>query len=294
MTHFPYSTTFLLALTVVAGIWTYPLLDHAGYLVGVDGVRYYAEVHQSEHNSWIHTFFMLGTVYGASCWVPAVFGMVLGKWYNGYHKKRTQWIVWTWYLTHYAMFDPTVALATALWYSITGITRAAQTKVSTGGSCIGRCLTKSTCQKYQHPQPLSNLRLFVHGFCWMWGSLLIQESFGHWYGGDNPSRPEGVPNAILYASAYTMWHAIRGIPVPSEQLQCEAFELYDMCPASDLYQEPEVFSRPHMKYDVPNLYATCSTADVFEDLVIMDYPRGGYDVPDVDDPMFEFLNDGAF
>ena len=37
-------------------------------------------------------------------------------------------------------------------------------------------------------------------------ALTIQEVFGHWIGGDNLSRFEGVPNAILYAMYYSVHH----------------------------------------------------------------------------------------
>ena len=42
---------------------------------GWDAIYYYAEVHQSQWNSFIHTIFMLGTMTGGFIWVPALFNL---------------------------------------------------------------------------------------------------------------------------------------------------------------------------------------------------------------------------
>ena len=39
-------------------------------------------------------------------------------------------------------------------------------------------------------------------------ALTIQEVFGHWLGGDKPSRLEAVPNAIWHAGFYSVWHLL--------------------------------------------------------------------------------------
>ena len=37
-------------------------------------------------------------------------------------------------------------------------------------------------------------------------ALICQEFYGHYLGGDDPSRPEGVLNAIMYAKFYSIGH----------------------------------------------------------------------------------------
>ena len=41
--------------------------------------------------------------------------------------------------------------------------------------------------------------------------LGLQEVIGHWWGGDIASRPEGVPNAILYAMYFCATHFIKNL-----------------------------------------------------------------------------------
>ena len=48
-----------------------------------------------------------------------------------------------------------------------------------------------------------------HGLSISTGSLVIQEVFGHYYGGDELSRPEAVFNAILYATYFSVGHFFR-------------------------------------------------------------------------------------
>ena len=36
--------------------------------------------------------------------------------------------------------------------------------------------------------------------------MYLQEVFGHYIGGDAPSRVEAIPNAILYAPFYSISH----------------------------------------------------------------------------------------
>ena len=55
-----------------------PFLDMF-MLTGVEGVDYYAEVHLSKWNCWIHTFGMPFTFYGISCWVSGTLKFIEGK-----------------------------------------------------------------------------------------------------------------------------------------------------------------------------------------------------------------------
>lgn len=205
------SSSFLFTFTSVLGLLSGKILGELGILVNEEGIQYYAQVHQSMHNSIIHTIFMPFTVYGISCWIPAFFGIIFGKWFDTYHKTRLQKMVWLWYILHYATIDLFVAYITIAWYMIA--CASAYEKVARGYTSIGKWFSELFCMnKLSHETVISNSRLFVHGFIWMTISLVIQEVWGHWYGGDDPSRVEGIPNAILYAGIYPMWHVIKGIP----------------------------------------------------------------------------------
>ena len=48
----------------------------------------------------------------------------------------------------------------------------------------------------------SNWNLFKHGFICSSISLICQEIFGHYMGGDDPSRFEAIPNAVMYATYF--------------------------------------------------------------------------------------------
>ena len=48
----------------------------------------------------------------------------------------------------------------------------------------------------------------LYGFTIASMALLTQEILGHWCGGDDPSRLEGIPNAIWHAGYYSIWHLI--------------------------------------------------------------------------------------
>ena len=66
-----------------------------------------------------------------------------------------------------------------------------------------------TYKKTTNKKPtISNFKLFLHGFVTSFLSLLFQEIVGHYMGGDIPSRPEGVLNAILYSVIYSTYHIV--------------------------------------------------------------------------------------
>ena len=211
MLNYCKSSSFLFTFTFILGLLSGKILGQLGFLVNEEGIQYYAQVHQSVHNTGIHTIFMPFTVYGISCWIPAFFGMIFGKWFDTYHKTRLQKMVWLWYIVHYATIDLFVAYITTAWYMIA--CASAYEKVMGCNTSIGTLFTALFCiDKLSKETVISNFSLFVHGFVWMTISLIIQEVWGHWYGGDDPSRIEGIPNAILYAGIYPMWRVIKGIP----------------------------------------------------------------------------------
>ena len=48
----------------------------------------------------------------------------------------------------------------------------------------------------------------MYGFSISFIALVFQEIAGHYYGGDDPSRLEAIPNAIIYAMYFSFSHMI--------------------------------------------------------------------------------------
>ena len=60
---------------------------------------------------------------------------------------------------------------------------------------------------YYIPLYLSRNQLgFKKGILISTTALTIQELFGHWLSGDDPSRLEAIPNAIIYAIYFSVSH----------------------------------------------------------------------------------------
>jgi len=144
---------------------------------GWDAIYYYAEVHQSRWNSFIHTIFMLGTMTGGFIWVPALFNLN----HNQAFVFRTD--VCIFYFGLYLVISPIVTLVTVLYYMIPFLYSSVEYDVLE-----------------------TRTRRLREGLIMMAVSLVIQEIFGHMLGGDAPSRIEAIPNAILYAPFYSVSH----------------------------------------------------------------------------------------
>lgn len=161
------------------GVFLTNILSVFGILSDETGIDYYAEAHLSRWNSWIHTFGMPFTLYGISCWVPAL--LMLSK----ANRSKMQLGVWYVYILHYMTIDFKRALLCIAWFLYPAY----------------RAYTKTRDSK-------SNFKLFLHGFLVSFASLAFQEFVGHYIGGDIPSRPEGVLNAILYSVIYSTYHIV--------------------------------------------------------------------------------------
>lgn len=170
-------------LSIFLGFTVPLVLKYFGVLIGDEAVEYYAEVHQSKWNSVIHTLFMPFTYLGFNISVPALFGQNFGGAWT------LQKCFYTAYMTHYILLNPLVGLVTAIiYYYIIH---------------LGRWM-----YEILHFSDMSMFNRFVIGLVISTVSLLIQEFVGHYWGGDDPSRAEGVFNAILYAKYYSVSHLI--------------------------------------------------------------------------------------
>lgn len=172
-----------IGLLTFIGLFFSNILNVCGILTGQAGINYYAEAHLTNWNSWMHTVGMPFTFYGISCWVPALCSMlhILSK-QNQTNMQLASWYV---YVLHYMSIDLKRGLFCIAFYLYPSY----------------RAYTKTKSTK-------SNFRLFLHGFMISFISLAFQEIVGHYMGGDIPSRPEGVLNAILYAILYSTYHIV--------------------------------------------------------------------------------------
>lgn len=66
-----------LSISCILGLVSHHVLHVLSMKTGLEGVNYYAEVHQSKWNSYIHTLGMPFTIYGMLLWIPALCGLHL-------------------------------------------------------------------------------------------------------------------------------------------------------------------------------------------------------------------------
>ena len=181
----PWNYQYLVLLSFL-GLYLSDILKLCGILSGKKGIKYYAEAHLSKWNSWMHTIGMPFTFYGISCWVPALLSII--RILSKYDQSNMQLSVWYVYIIHYMTIDVKRALLCIIFYVYPAYRAYKKTTNET---------SKST---------FSNFKLFLHGFIISFLSLLFQETVGHYIGGDIPSRPEGVLNAILYSVIFSTYH----------------------------------------------------------------------------------------
>ena len=160
------------------GFTILPILSYLKINTGKKGYEYYGEVHQSKFNCYMHTIGMPFTIYGITQWLPTLF--------FASPKNCIKFIqnLYYIYLTHYLSIDWKVAVLYSIIYTPIVVISSMNHHYGTMGDRFKRGLIISTL------------------------SLLFQEGVGHWYGGDDQSRLEAIPNAILYAKYYSLYHLI--------------------------------------------------------------------------------------
>ncbi len=161
---------------IFTGFFLGSILSLFGIMNGSEAVTYYGEVHQSQWNSNIHTLFMPFTSFGFLLAAPVVLRL----------EKPTanvfQDCVYLLYSTHYLTINFTIGLVySALYYLVLDFAK----------------------HFYKN-----DLKYIVLGLTTSTVCLVIQEVVGHQYGGDDPSRAEGVLNAVLYANFYAVKNLI--------------------------------------------------------------------------------------
>lgn len=177
------------------GLYFNHIQNLIGMKSGWEAIDYYTEVHLSFWNSIIHTFFMPWTMFGIFVWLPAVFvgdKYIVEDVWDSYELRWKQNIVpydiemrntiICFFLGIYLNLSPKITLAVMLWYFLP---------------------YSASMWFYRSQTPFYN---FVFGFSVMVIALGIQEYFGHYLCGDDTSRIEAIPNAILYAPFYSVSH----------------------------------------------------------------------------------------
>ena len=176
---------YLYIVSIIVGLRLNYILGLFGVLTGIQGIRYYAEVHLSYLNSIVHTLGMPFTYIGINIAVPALLNLSVGK------TRVLQWCVYLVYISHYATISIPVALITA---------------------CIYYYTVKVSLRLYQMQlERTGRFWVMMQGLSITVLALSCQEFFGHYLGGDNQSRIEGIFNAILYAKFYSIGHYFPGL-----------------------------------------------------------------------------------
>ena len=170
-------TYIFLWLPIVLGFFTGNILDLFGVYNGVKGLQYYGEAHLSKWNSLIHTIGMPFVYYGISLWVPALL------FYDRWNAYKIQTFFYLLYMTHYMTINVWRGLFTAIVY-----------------------LVPYYLSMVHYFESDSILYTFGYGFIISFIFLVFQEIFGHWIGDDIWSRWEAIPNAIIYAVFYSIYH----------------------------------------------------------------------------------------
>ena len=163
----------------VFGFISHILFNFLGVLHNNEGVDYYAEVHTTRWNAYIHTIGMPFTIYGMLLWIPAV----LCK--SSYDANRLQKSLYIMYMCHYSIINVYITLGIMLMYIAP--------------------LLLSIEKVYDN---YNRIHLFIYGFSISFIALVFQEIVGHYLGGDELSRLEAIPNAIIYAMYFSFSHMI--------------------------------------------------------------------------------------
>ena len=169
----------------LAGVISYYFLS-IFMLTGQPGVEYYGEAHLSKWNSFMHTIGMPFTIHGMLLWIPSLLRLKplkaqglqrnLYYLYGGYYMMINRYIALLYYILYYIIIEKSVIKYSKL-YSRIGYTND---------------------DVY--------VDIFKHGILISVGALTFQEVIGHYIGGDIASRIEAVPNAIVHAKYYALYH----------------------------------------------------------------------------------------
>ena len=174
---------FTIIISYLLGYRSYDLLSDY-MLVGRKAVEYYSEAHLTKWNAMIHTALMPASMYGMLLWIPAIFNL------SPKNAKLLIFFIYYFYFGHYTKVNKLGAiLYFILFYSS----------------------IRFSIKKWTSRKKPSNLKMLTNGLMISGIGLSLQEILGHWWGGDIASRPEGVPNSILYAMYFCSTHFVKNL-----------------------------------------------------------------------------------
>ena len=174
--------------------------------IGNEAVEYYAEAHLYKWNALIHTVGMPFTACGLIQLTSGVLNL------RRETAKKFSLAVYLAYGGHYALLFPRPQVLTyyalysiPLYYAFKRYDKLCMgvNEREGNGDQMNRSITAAITK------PLSkwfNLPLIYNALSICVPSLIFQEAIGHYFGGDIPSRSEGVLNAIVYAMYFSVSH----------------------------------------------------------------------------------------
>ncbi len=172
-------STIIYIGAIFLGLLTSSIFEAIGVYTGDRAIEYYAEVHQSKWSSFIHTIGMPFTYYGLLLFVPPMFCMNTGD------TIKLQAFFYFYFISYYLTLDVLIAIMVSICY-----------------------LPSQVYAMRYYYMSTNRFHTMLYGFTIASMALLTQEILGHWCGGDDPSRLEGIPNAIWHAGYYSIWHLI--------------------------------------------------------------------------------------
>ena len=154
-------------IILLTGYFFHIFQDFTGIYSLDNAINYYEEVHTSSLNRCIHGLLMPLTVYGILLWFPALLNL------NILDASILRVWAYYFYLGLYLKINIFYALLYSIIYYIP--------------------------LKYANIDYKNNYYTLMNGLVISFYALFIQECVGHYLGGDDASRMEGIINAVLYA-----------------------------------------------------------------------------------------------
>jgi len=170
-------------VAIIIGYFGPIFLEYQHMLIGQKGIDYYSEVHTSKMNLYIHMVYMPLSLYGMLLWIPQVFNTSFNNAIN------IQTFLYYMFMTHFIYINWKMGMLISMYYAIP--------RYLAFKTYIDYCMFKKDIFRY---------KMLTKGLLYSIVALCIQEFFGHYLSGDQPSRLIAIPNAILYAMYYSVSH----------------------------------------------------------------------------------------
>lgn len=178
----------------ITGYISHDILSYI-MMVGSDGVNYYAEAHVSPLNAWIHTIVMPYSIHGILLCIPALFNLT---------PVDARLLMWNLYYLFGGIYFRIDTIGMFLYFGMYFYPVKKSILVYHEDYL---CIEPNDDELYNYFL-FSKIQIFLlsKGLLISFYGLLFQEIVGHWLGGDIPSRPEAILNAIIYAMYFSSVH----------------------------------------------------------------------------------------